>query len=179
MSWFKQPARHALAAKGIQTRIGRAQLDLAEHGNHPPGTFLKGARFEQLARSIGKRYSEGSEIDQADYERAVGPLFEALASADLLIDRGDIQGGLRQLDLAEKEFGALCEHANLMNDIDSKDFIEAARSISQKAIARSRIPTPAPAKPSAPVLFVQAPPTPIQHTKVAETQGGVDNSKTQ
>jgi hypothetical protein len=146
MSWWKQPARHALAARGIQTRVGRAQLDLAESGNRPSGTFLRGASYERFAQSLAKQYSEGSEVSPEDYEKAISPLFEALSSADLLVDRGELKAALRQLDLAEREYSSLCSHANLMNDSDAQEFTTAARMIGQKAITRCRVPVPAKAQ---------------------------------
>ncbi len=107
---------------------------------------MRRVSYERMARSLEKRFGEGSEISQEDYEAVVGPLFEALASADLLIDKGDLRAALRQLDLAEMEYGALCTHANLMSDADAKEFTEAARIISQKAITSSRMPAPAKAQ---------------------------------
>jgi hypothetical protein len=140
MSWFRQPARHALAAKGVQTRFQRAQLDNVQQGNRVGSVFGKGSNYDHLARSFERRYSEGDEIDQEDYDAAVTPLFIALADADLLVDQGDLKGAAARLELAEREYASLCGHANFMNDTDAKEFTQVARMISEKTVARSRQP---------------------------------------
>ena len=176
MSWFRQPARHALAAKGVCTRFQRAQLNNVQRGNRVGGIFGRGASYDQLTKRIEKRYSEGSEVDQADYEHLVEPLFSALADADILVDKGDLAGAISRLELAEREFGSMCTRANVLNDSDAKEFISVSRMISEKAISRSRIPAP---PKNAPVLVVQAPPAPPQQNKIADNQGGNGNTGSQ
>jgi hypothetical protein len=118
-------------------------LNLARQDNRPSGTFMRAQKYDHMARSLEGQYAEGEPIPDDDYERLVGPLFESLVSADLLIDRGDIKGALRQIDIAEKEYASLCSHANVINDADAREFSDAARMISQKAISRSRLSAPA------------------------------------
>jgi len=141
MAWLRDPARHALSAKGVATgRFQRAQLHHVESGNRVSSTFGKASGYDHAVKRFGKNYVEGNEVGGDDYERVVAPLFDTLAEADILIDKGDLRGGIAKLDLAEHQFESMCQHFNVICDEDSKEYITVARQISDKAIMRSRIP---------------------------------------
>jgi hypothetical protein len=118
----------------------------------------KGFSYDCLTRSLGKRYDEGDEIADDDYERAVGPVFDTLAEADILADKGDFKGAVAKLDLAEREYASLCTHFNVVRDEDSKEFVAVTRHISDKTIARARaVAVPSAQAPDKPVAAVSQP----------------------
>jgi hypothetical protein len=141
MAWLRDPARHALSAKGVCTgRFQRAQLNHVASGNRVAGTFGKASGYDHVVKKFGNKYVEGSEVEGDDYERAIAPLFDTLAEADILVDKGDLKGAIAKLELAERQFGSMCQNFNVIRDEDNKEYIAVARQISDKAIARSRIP---------------------------------------
>lgn len=156
MPWFRDPARHALAAKGIPTsRIEAAQLECVERGNRVRSAF--GQRFGYAQRICGlrRRYDELDEVERKDYEKAVQPIFDALAEADLLADGGNFKEAVTRLKLASDEYARLLQDFNVINDDDSKEFLAVTHAISQKTIAKARVgaipPPKAPDKPMATV----------------------------
>jgi len=142
VGWLKDPARHALASKGVCTRLQAAQLREVQHGNVVRGSFGRTLRYNGLVKSLARRHDEGDEIDPSEYEKAVVPLFDSLAEADVLSDRGDLRGAVARLDLAGRQYEALCERFNVLREEDSREFVQASKMISEKTIARSRIPPP-------------------------------------
>lgn len=159
MGWFKDPARHALAAKGIPTsRIEAAQLECVERGNRVRSAF--GQRFGYAQRICGlrRRYDELDEVERKDYEKAVQPIFDTLAEADLLADQGDFKGAVSRLQIASDEYGRLVEQFNVIRDEDSKEFLAVTHTISQKTIAKARIGSiPPPKVPDKPMAAVSLP----------------------
>jgi len=138
MPWFRDPARHALSAKGISTgRFQRAQLEHVQSGNRVGGTFGKASGYDHVVKSLGRKYSEGDEIAGEDYERVIGPIFDTLADGDILADKGDFRGAIAKLELAEHQYSSLCQYFNVARDEDSKEFVAVTRQISDKTIARS------------------------------------------
>jgi hypothetical protein len=141
LGWFKQPARHALAAKGISTgRFQAAQLRSVQHGNEVRGSFGRASGYVGMVKRLGRRHDEGDEIDSAEYEKAVTPLFDSLAEADVLCDRCDLREAVSRLDLAGRQYEALCERFNVIREEDSREFLAATKQISEKTIVRSRTP---------------------------------------
>jgi hypothetical protein len=159
VSWWKSPARHALAAKGIPTgRFQSAQLRKVQAGNRVGGAFGKATGYDYLVKSLGKKYSEGDEIVGDDYERAIEPIFNTLAESDILADRGDLEGAVAKLELAAHEYASLCHHFNVVRDEDSKEYLTATRLISDKTIARARAGAfPPPKAPEKPVDTISQP----------------------
>jgi hypothetical protein len=139
MGWFKQPARHALAAKGIPTsRFQSAQLRKVQGGNRVGGTFGKGFSYDHQVKSLGRKYVEGEEIGCDDYERAVAPVFDTLAEADILADKGDFKNAVAKLELAARQYTSLAQHFNVVRDEDSREYLTVTRLIADKTISRSR-----------------------------------------
>jgi len=143
LGWFKDPARHALASKGICTRLQAAQLREVQHGNEVRGSFGRAASYGGLVKRLAKRHDAGDEIDSDEYEKAIVPLFDSLAEADVLSDRGNLQEAVARLELASRQYSELCERFNVIREEDSREFVQASRMISEKTILRSRIPPPA------------------------------------
>ena len=159
LGWRKDPGRHALASRGIATgRFQRAQLDHVQSGNRVGGSFGKATGYDYVVKRLGKKYSEGDEIDPEDYERAILPIFDALAEADILVDSGDFGNAIAKLELAERQYASLCQNFNVARDADSKEFLAASKAISDKTIARSRAGAfPPPKAPEKPVDTVSQP----------------------
>jgi hypothetical protein len=171
MGWFRDPARHALASKGICTRLQAAQLREVQHGNKVRGSFGRAASYGGLVKRLGSRHDAGDEIDAGEYERAIIPLFDTLAEADVLSDRGDLQEAVSRLELASRQYSELCERFNVIREEDSREFIAASKMISEKTIARSRIPPPA-------KITVRSAPRSDSPPQVNENPGtGVNNSR--
>jgi len=143
MGWFRDPARHALASKGICTRLQAAQLREVQHGNEVRGSFGRAASYGGLVKRMASRHDAGDEINSDEYEAAVIPLFDTLAEADVLSDRGNLQEAVTRLDLAARQYSELCERFNVIREEDNREFIAASKMISEKTIARSRIPSQA------------------------------------
>ena len=156
MGWFRDPARHALAAKGIPTsRIEAAQLECVARGNKVRSGFAQRFGYARRIGSLRRQYDELDEVERRDYEKAVQPIFNTLAEADLLADRGDFPAAVSRLQLASDEYGRLVEQFNVIRDEDSKEFLAVTHAISQKTIAGARVgatpPRKVPDKPAAAV----------------------------
>jgi len=167
MPWFRDPARHALAAKGIPTsRIEAAQLECVEHGNKVRSGFAQRFGYARRIGGLRRRYDELDEVECGDYEKAVQPIFAALAEADLLADQGDFKGAVSRLQIASDEYGRLVEQFNVIRDEDSKEFLAVTHAISQKTIARSRAPAVPPSK------AFEKPGDVVSRPQTQETSGG-------
>lgn len=171
MGWFRDPARHALASKGICTRLQAAQLREVQHGNKVRGSFGRAASYGGLVKRLASRHDAGDEIDPDEYEKAIIPLFDTLAEADVLSDRGDLQEAVARLELASRQYSELCERFNVIREEDSREFVQASRMVSEKTIARARIPSQA-------KVAVRSAPRSDSRSQVNEKSGtDVDNSR--
>ena len=157
--WRREPARHALAAKGIPTsRIEAAQLECVERGNRVRSAFAQRFGYARRIGGLRRQYEELDEVERGDYEKAVQPIFDTLAEADLLADQGDFKGAVSRLQIASDEYDRLVGGFNVINDADSKEFLAVTHAISQKTIAGARSGTKTPPKaPEKPVDTVSQP----------------------
>jgi len=169
MAWLRDPARHALAAKGIATgRFQSAQLREVEHGNAVRGSFGRRGNYDHLTKKLGGKYREGDAVDSDDYEKAITPIFDTLAEADILCDKGDVEGAAARLELASSQYSSLCERFNVIRDADAREFLSATKLISEKTIQRSRAPPLG-------TVVARSPPQAISQQNVNEKSGSEDH----
>ena len=134
MSWWKQPARHALAAKGILTRSSQAQLDRVGKRSAPMSFG-----YEHMLKKLAQDHPELTEVSEEDYDRAVTPLFDAVAEAEEFAERGDFQHSIDRLKLAAQQYDTLHHEFPVMTDRDAADFAQAVQTVTAKNVAGSRI----------------------------------------
>lgn len=138
LGWRHEPARHALAAKGVSTRFMQARLARVNTG----GVGFAIGRRSAYARSL-KRIAKGcssppTEISESDYEAIVDPLFCTLAESDELVDRGDLGHARDRLNTAFDQYAVMEQTLPVVTDIDANDFRAAADMITRKILERSR-----------------------------------------
>ncbi len=146
--WRKEPARHALAAKGIKTknRLAQSQLDRIHRGGAIRSTVGRRTGYNSTLRGLARKYmpKEGAEEDplagltENDYEKAVRPLFDSLADADELVDRGELKASINMIKLAQDQYESMTEKFNVIEDADTAQFEPAVARITEKNVAGSR-----------------------------------------
>ena len=138
MGWHREPARHALAARGVCTRFDQARIGRVGSGGVGLGFGRRGSYSRTLKRLAKGYASPPGEVDEGDYETAVSPLFLTLAEADELVDREELTHGRDRLTTALEMYGAMCDIFPAINDSDARDFHSAADAITQKLLAANR-----------------------------------------
>jgi hypothetical protein len=139
MGWFKDPARHALAARGIGTgRLAYSQLESVRTGHAPRGHF--GLGYVHLLNKLSKKYEvdQPTGITEGDYESVVQPLFDELSAADFYCDHGLYKEAAEHLECGEDRFGSLSKIFNVITDDDAREFLGSAQAITRKVVAGSR-----------------------------------------
>lgn len=138
MGWHNEPARHALAARGISTRYNQARIERVDARGVGMAFGRKSAYSRTLKRLARGYASPPGEVDEGDYETAVSPLFLTLAEADELVDRGDLGHARDRLTTALDMYGAMGDLFPAINDFDARDFHSAADAITQKLLCANR-----------------------------------------
>ena len=139
MAWWKQPARHALAARGVGTgRLAYSQLETVRTGHAPRSRF--GLGYVHLLNKLSKKYEvdQPTGIGEGDYESVVQPLFDELSAADFCCDHGLYKEAAEHLECGEDRFGSLSKIFNVITDDDAREFLGSAQAITRKVVAGSR-----------------------------------------
>ncbi len=141
--WRKEPARHALAAKGVATsnKLAASQLARIPKGA-VRGVIGRRSRYASALKWIARRYKDEedpvSAVTTVDYDKAVNPLFDTLADADKLVDNGDLLGSVNMLDLAKDQYEIMENTFNVISDDDARQWMQAVDRITEKNIATDR-----------------------------------------
>jgi FtsZ-binding cell division protein ZapB len=144
IGWRKEPARHALASKGIKTRnrLAQSQLDRIQRGGAVKGTAGRRTFYASALRGLARKYTDEEDvlaaITEDDYDKAVRPLFDSLADADELTDRGEMKAAVNTIKLAQDQFELMKEKFNVITNEDGAQFETALGRITEKTVAGSR-----------------------------------------
>lgn len=140
--WRKEPARHALASKGIKTsRVAEAHLERIEHKKAIRGTWGRVSSYHSRVYSVEKKYlgkDAKAEISDKDYERVVQPIFDTLADADELASRGEIRKSVPYIKAAKLQYDFLRKRFDVIDEADIRQFESEIRAVENKEISSSR-----------------------------------------
>lgn len=138
MGWHREPARHALASRGISTRYNQARIERVD-ARGVGMAFGRKSAYARTLKKLAKGYSlPPTDVSEGDYEATVDPLFQTIAEADELVDRGDLGHARDRLTTALDMYGAMGDLFPAINDFDARDFHSAADAITQKLLAANR-----------------------------------------
>ncbi len=77
-------------------------------------------------------------ISEEDYEAVIVPLFDPLAEADELIEKGDLKEAKKRLQLALDQLAAMERIFPVITSVDRDNFAAAADSVAQRVIVGAR-----------------------------------------
>lgn len=144
IGWRKEPARHALASKGIKTKnkLAQSQLDRIQRGGAVRTVLGRRTTYGSTLRGLARKY-EGEEdlmgaVTEEDYDKGVRPLFDTLADADELADRGELKASVNMINLVKDQYEAMESKFNVISDDDARQWIDAVDRITTKTVASSR-----------------------------------------
>lgn len=144
LGWRKEPARHALASKGIKTRnkLAQSQLERIGRGGAVRNVMGRRTMYNTTLRGLALKYKDEEDlmgaVTEADYEKATRPLFDSLADADELADRGELKASVSMLNLAKAQFESMEGHFNVISDEEARQWVDAVERITAKTVATSR-----------------------------------------
>jgi len=143
LGWRREPARHALASKGIKTRsrVSKAHLSRIEHGGSIRPAMGRLSSYSSKLRSLERKYENKdikAEITEKDYEGIIQPLFDTVADADELAERGELKKSVRYINLANAQYEQMKRHFDAIAADDERQFESSVQLVSEKAVARSR-----------------------------------------
>jgi hypothetical protein len=109
--------------------------------------------YERMLKKLAQDHPELTDVSEEDYDRAVTPLFDAVAEAEECAERGDFQHSIDRLKLAAQQYDALQREFPVVTDRDAADFARAVQAVTAKNVAGSRMRT-------------------LQHAKAPDKPGG-------
>lgn len=144
VGWRKEPARHALASKGIKTKnmLAQAQLGRIQRGGAVKNIVGRRIAYSATLRSLARKYEDQGDlpetVSEGDYERAIRPLFDTLADADELAERGDLKASVNMIELANDQYKAMEFTFDVIAHDDARQWVDGVERITAKTVASSR-----------------------------------------
>jgi hypothetical protein len=144
VGWRKEPARHALASKGVKTKnmLAQAQLGRIQRGGAVKNIVGRRTTYAATLRSLARKYEDQGDlretVSEEDYERAIRPLFDTLADADELAERGDLKASVNMIDLARDQYQSMEFTFDVIAHDEARQWVDAVERITAKTVASSR-----------------------------------------
>lgn len=144
LGWRKEPARHALASKGIKTKnmLAQAQLGRIQRGGAVKNIIGRRTTYAATLRGLARKYEGQGDLPETvtedDYEKAIRPLFDTLADADELAERGELKASVNMIELANDQYKAMEFTFDVIAHDDAKQWVDGVERITAKTVASSR-----------------------------------------